>query len=106
VLVADDSVRFGSMVARAFAQAGHDVTFVRGIDDGLALVLEESFDVVLTGLPFSEGRLARLARPMLLVTAFHELAGRDGWSEVIRRPFRLDGLVQRIEAAGVATLGR
>jgi DNA-binding NtrC family response regulator len=76
VLVVDDDVQYGSAVGEWLSLAGHHVEVARTPEEGLARVLEESFDVVLLDLlmPRMDGlafmrRLPQDNRPEIIIVS-------------------------------------
>lgn len=110
LLLIEDDIMLGDLMARAITGAGYLVDWVKTAEDGLASAKSQSYDAVLLdlGLPSSDGvtLLHRIRQdgsdvPVLIVTAEDRLdrkvSGFDaGADDYIVKPFDLDELLARI----------
>lgn len=107
ILLVEDEPDILDLLVLLFEQAGFNCVPSRTAEEGLDYLREETFDLVLAdySLPrrsaawmFERAREEGLltATPVLVVTAHPDPRGVDGF-EIIRKPFDLDQLVDRVK---------
>ncbi|MBI5544588.1 MAG: sigma-54-dependent Fis family transcriptional regulator [Deltaproteobacteria bacterium] len=110
VLVADDELKLGKLVAQMLELDGHTVARVGSGKEALARLVESTFDVVVTDLrmPDVDGlavlRSARACAPapdVVLMTAFGTTASaveamKAGAADYVVKPFSMDELRMRV----------
>ncbi|MEK9970726.1 MAG: response regulator [Ferrovibrio sp.] len=123
ILVIDDNPEFRDILRRHLEANGHAVTLAANGEQGLALLGEGSFDIVLTDIlmPQRDGvevlREAKRRWPDLPVIAVSgggwigatellAMAERLGADKVLQKPVRRDDLISAVDAALSANLRR
>lgn len=115
VLIADDEVIIRETVAEYLAKAGALPVTARDGDDALAIIRAQPFDLVLTDIKmphrngyevFAAAKAANPGAPVILITGFgydpeHNIvrASREGLSDVLFKPFKIEQLVDIIHKA-------
>jgi DNA-binding response OmpR family regulator len=112
ILIVEDEQRVADFVARGLKAEGHTVTIARTGHEGLTMVLEGPFDVIVLDqmLPGPQGKdIAAAARqnniltPILMLTALDGVDDRveglrAGADDYLPKPFAFDELIARLEA--------
>lgn len=115
ILVIDDNAEFGRILQAHLTAHGHKVVTAKDGEQGLALIEQESFDIVLTDIlmPQRDGievlRQVKQRWPGLPVIAVSgggwikagdllEMAERLGADRVLQKPVRRDDLLAAVDA--------
>ncbi len=110
VLTVEDEAKIAEFIARGLREESYETVISRRGDDGLALALSETFDLILLDLvlPGLDGfavirelRAGGIATPVLMLTArdtvADKVAGLDsGADDYLTKPFAFDELLARI----------
>ncbi|MDO8614903.1 MAG: response regulator transcription factor [Dehalococcoidia bacterium] len=114
ILVVEDERRLAQLVARVLAEEGHTVDTAYDGEDGLAMALEASHDVIILDvmLPAMDGlevcqslRRSKVDTPILLLTALDSVEDRvrgldAGADDYLPKPFAFQELLARVRALG------
>ena len=112
ILVVEDERRLAQVIRRVLEEEGHTVDVAYDGEEGLAMAMEGSHDVIVLDilLPELDGidvcqslRRNRVDTPVLLLTATHDLDDRvrgleGGADDYVTKPFDLPELLARIVA--------
>ncbi|MCE9616148.1 MAG: response regulator transcription factor [Lentisphaerae bacterium] len=112
ILLVEDDERTRAFVERALREEGHVVQTAHDGRAGDALARTQPFDVIIldVGLPHVDGlaivraiRAAKLATPVLMLTAHDSVADRvagleTGADDYLTKPFALEELLARVRA--------
>lgn len=112
VLLVEDDARIARLVARAFTEAGHQVSTTDNGADGLARGTTGAFDLIVLDilLPEMDGievcrrlRKERIRTPILMLTARDTVSDRVrgldvGADDYLVKPFALEELLARVRA--------
>lgn len=112
VLIIEDEDRMGALLHQGLTEEGHSVYLARNGEEGLAIALASSFDVVVLDivLPRMDGitvarrlRYASNQTPVLMLTARDSMTdvvkGLDtGADDYLTKPFSFDVLLARLRA--------
>lgn len=114
ILVVEDERRLAQVIRRVLEEEGHTVDTAHDGEEGLAMALEGSHDVVILDvlLPEIDGielcqtlRRSRIDTPVLLLTALDSVQDRvrgldAGADDYLPKPFAFQELLARIRALG------
>ncbi|MEE8369512.1 MAG: response regulator transcription factor [Dehalococcoidia bacterium] len=114
ILVVEDERRLAQVIRRVLEEEGHTVDTAHDGEEGLAMALEGSHDVVVLDvlLPEIDGielcqtlRRSRIDTPVLLLTALDSVQDRvrgldAGADDYLPKPFAFQELLARIRALG------
>jgi len=112
VLLIEDDARIARLIARAFTEAGHEVSTADNGTDGLARGATGAFDLIVLDilLPEMDGievcrrlRKERIRTPILMLTARDTVSDRVrgldvGADDYLVKPFALEELLARVRA--------
>jgi DNA-binding response OmpR family regulator len=114
ILVVEDERRLAQVVRKVLEEEGHTVDVAHDGDEGLAMAMDGSHDVVLLDvlLPGMDGfevcrslRASRVDTPVLLLTALDAIEDRvrgldAGADDYLPKPFAFQELLARLRALG------
>src|SRR3989337_2119400 len=114
ILVVEDERRLAQVVRKVLEEEGHPVDVAHDGEEGLAMAMDGSHDVVLLDvlLPGIDGfevcrslRASRVDTPVLLLTALDAVADRvrgldAGADDYLPKPFAFQELLARLRALG------
>ncbi|RME29368.1 MAG: response regulator, partial [Candidatus Zixiibacteriota bacterium] len=113
ILAIDDQPVILELIDAMGKSEGFNVTTTTSAEEGLRLAREGTYDVILTDLamPGISGldlarqlKQAQVKTPVLLVTGYgerlsEEVMGRSGVHDILYKPFRIEQLLDKVEAA-------